>query len=422
MRKIFWMTVLLFTAGAVFAETNTNAAANQAKIPKKGIRIKPFPQPNYNADLGLGLGVSITLLGYDGKKEGYNYKIYTEYMGYTGGQIYFDVRFDIPDIRIGTQPFRITGIAEYKQARYQPYYGTNNSDAKNHYFTDSRGNPITNKYYYQYNMINPYAYFTLTTPLVWGRQKGFDKEIGLAFGAYLESYSFTNSFTNDAAHNPVYLPSKLMVDRPYGVKGGTVFSVSMGINFDSRDYIPNPKKGTYDELMYEVSLANSYQYSRLTALHQAYFLLLQGAKTHLIFAERVWIDNLFGRPPFFKQGKLGGFRYVDAFGGGDSMRGRSAFRGIGNFKLLITPELRWRFFNFGPFLGDMWHLELTPFADIGNAWNSITDVRWDEIDVTFGLGLKVLWGEDFIVSFDYGMWPNGNRLEKGLYIGFDHQF
>ncbi len=400
------------------------SASTNSNIPAQGLKLKPFPLLNYNSDLGLGLGVSMTFLGYDGKSPKYLYKIYTEFMYYTGGQIDPDIRFDIPNIRIGNQPFRLTGFAEYKQARFQPYYGTNNDDAKNLYLLDSNGDPFPNKYYYFYNMVNPYVYFTLTTPLVWGRQKGFDKEIGLALGAYLENYSFTNSFTKDNAGVNTYQLSKLYIDKPYGYEGGTVLSLNFGINYDSRDFVSNPSRGTYNEIMMEISLLDNYQYSRLTLMHEAYFTLCNKNKRHLYFTERVWIDNLFGQPPFFKQGKLGGFRFVDAFGGGDSMRGRSAFRGIGNFKFLISPELRWRFLNFGPFLGDQWHLELTPFADIGNAWDSISEVRWDEIQYTLGMGLKVLWGEDFIIAFDFGMWKNEvyDKWENGIYIGFDHQY
>lgn len=388
-----------------------------AAVPVAGVKLKPFPLLNYNSDLGLGMGLSMTFLGYDGKTENYQYKIYTEFMYYTGGQIDPDIRFDIPNIRIGNQPFRLTGFAEYKQARFQPYYGTNNNDSQNLYidFTEN----LFGKYFYLYNMINPYVYFTLTTPLFWGRQKGFDREVGLAFGAYLEGYSFTNSYTND-----VYLPSKLLLEQPYGYEGGTVFSLNFGINYDSRDFISNPSRGTYNEIMMEVSLFNQYRYSRLTVLHQGYFTLFQNKKRHLYFSERVWIDNLFGQAPFFKQGKLGGYRFVDGLGGGDSQRGRSAFRGIGNFKFLISPELRWRFFSFGPFLGDQWHLELTPFMDIGNAWSSISDFDFDEIQFAAGSGLKVLWGEDFIIAFDFGLWRNADRdrWETGIYIGFDHQY
>ncbi len=405
--------IILSTAGMIYGAD---------KIPDQGVKLKPFPLAAYNSDLGLGLGLSLTLIGYDGKSSDYLYKIYTEFMYYTGGQIDPDIRFDIPNIWIGEQPFRITGIAEYKQARFQPYYGTGNNDLVNGYTYDM----LTNDYQYtnRYNMVNPYIFFTITTPLVWGLQKGYDKEIGLALGAYLDNYSISNSYTNAPDGSSVYIPSKIYADNPFGVEGGTIFSLNLGINFDSRDYIPNPGKGTYNEVMAEISLHPVYSYQRLTLLHQAYFSLCKTEKRHLILAERVWIDNLFGQAPFFKQGKLGGFQYVDGFGGADSMRGLGAFRSIGKFKMFITTELRWRFVNFGPFLGDMWHLELTPFADIGNAWDSINEMSLGSITATLGTGLKVLWGEDFIIAFDYGFWknPSYNNWETGLYIGFNHQF
>ncbi|OHD54990.1 MAG: hypothetical protein A2Y33_03210 [Spirochaetes bacterium GWF1_51_8] len=396
---------------AMAQETNAAVPATNtpSAFPEEGIAFKPFPLVYYDADAGLGFGVSVSLFGYDGKSKEYLWKIYTEFTYTTKGQMDPDIRFDIPSIWIAGQPFRLQGMAEYLYALAENFYG----------YSGSMVDPLvtvghTNSTNYFYQQWHPYLFFTISTPLAWGKQFGHDKTLDLIVGTCIESYTFQ---TNES--QPVKLPSYLMNTQPLGIAGGVVWSMVVGLRFDNRDFAPNPHTGTYNELLAEFALAGGYNYSRLSFTHSAYFTPFGGYK-NLILAERLMIDQLFGDVPFFKAQKIGSTTVplFDGIGGGDTMRGIAKYRFIDNLKVIFTPEIRWRFLDFGPFLWDMWHLELVVFSDIGNSWKNFEDFAFSEIYATWGLGLRILWGEDFIIAADFGFW----RDQMGVYIGFDHQF
>lgn len=412
MKYLFVISMLFFFIGTAFSLRYADEKPTNVNIPSEGVKLKAFPIILYNSDLWLGLGASFSLYKYDGNSKDYQWKLYSDFTVYTGGQLSVLFHFNIYSIRIANQPFHLYGFLRYKQARFQPYYGTNNTDTKNNFdinqFDDS------NKYYYTYETINPYFYFTLTTPLLWGRAKNYNKEIGFVFGASVENNYNTNSTDiHGTMHN-----SKLFDENPYGYSGGALFSLTTGLTFDSRDYIPNPYHGTYNEALIGFTIGD-YNFQRLSIIHTAYFGIFKTTKMHLIFAERVYFDNIFGDAPFFKMGKLGGSKIISGFGGSSSIRGIPAYRHIGNFKIMFNPELRWRFFNYRLFpKSDMWHLELVLFSDIGNAWDTIHSFTFAEVHATWGIGLRILWGEDFIAAFDFAFWGE----EVGIYMGLNHQF
>lgn len=421
------------SAEAQSGDTSGASSEEESDFPEEGLYFKPFPLLNYNSDLGLGFGASVSMFKYDGESDLYGAKVYAEYMMYTGGQMDPDVRLDIPELWIGEIPISINGFIEFKHARFQPYYGTNNTDAENNYSSASATNTDftlgtnQNKYFYMYDMVNPYMYLTVKTPVLWGRQRGYDKSLDIALGTYLDYYQFTNSYTKTDGV-PEYKPSKLMDEMPIGSDGGLMVSLYGGVSFDSRDFIPNPHSGTYNEIFLEYAFANknkSYDesYLRLSVMHKAYWQPFANFE-NLVLAERIWVDSIFGdKVPFFKQNKVGGSEYFDGLGSGDTLRGVSFARITGKFKFFVSPEIRLRFLDFN-FIGkDKWHLEFVPFMDIGGGWEDTSTFDASEIQICGGAGLKVLWGEDFIISFDYGMWKNEfDETESGIYIGFGHQF
>lgn len=381
--------------------TNTNTG-----IPEAGVAFKPFPLIFGDTDTGVGFGISVSLYGYNGKSKDYLWKIYSEFTYSTKGQMDPDIRFDIPALWIAGQPFRVQGMAEYIFALAESYYGYANSIVD-----PAMTLGYTNQTNYFYEQKHPYIYFTISTPLAWGKSLGFDKTFDFLLGSYLEGYSFSKSTVQSNKS------SYLFDTMPNGIAGGTVWSMMVGFRFDNRDYEPNPHAGTYNEVMYEFALAGMYNYSRLTVKHSAYFDLFPSYK-RLVIAERLMVDQLFGDVPFFKAQKFGGVQPYDGIGGNDTMRGIGKFRFLDNMKIVFTPEIRWRFLDFGPFLWDMWHLELVLFSDIGGSWHDFSSFSFSEIEVTWGAALRILWGEDFIIAADFGFW----RDQMGVYIGLDHQF
>ncbi len=397
-------------AGETLAPPPPGAAQPQKELPSKGLKLKPLPLVNYNSDTGLGYGLALSLINFDGIRRDYQWKFYIEYMATTGGQMDPDIRFDFPLLKIGEQPLRLQGFAEYKFVLFENYYGYGNDDIEIGYRRE-----LEEAHYFDYQKTNPYGYITISMPLLWGKTRGHDKTLDLILGTYADYYFFRRS-SKDGRE----FASKLFVERPVGIDGGMALSFLAGARFDNRDFEPNPHRGTYNEIMFEISstaIGSRYNFARMTVKHSAYAEPFPHYR-RLVIAERIMIDHLFGGAPFFKAEKFGGVDTIEGIGGNESMRGITKFRYKNDLKIVWTPEVRWRVGSLGPFLGDLWHFELILFSDIGSAWSGFNTFNISELLFTAGPALRVCWGEAFIVALDIGFSAN----DMGVYIGLDHQF
>lgn len=378
------------------------------------LTVKPFPLANYDADLGIGYGLSTTIYSYDNtsavSNRPYRWMIYAEYFATTGGEMEPDITVDFPDLRLGDRAFRLQGILEFKRTLFDSYYGYGNNDASLNYSVSNQEN-----YYYNYKKTKPYLTFTLSTPVKWGRQYGFKRALELIAGASLEYYRIEHSEPEGGVR-----PSLLFEEQPAGINGGFLFALLAGIRYDSRDSFTAPHRGTLNELLLEFSnrtLGSSYSYTRISFKHTSFFEPVPGYR-RLVFGQRILIDRLLGNAPFFKAELFGGTLPIGGIGGNDSMRGIPLYRYKGNAKIVYTPELRWDFLRFGPFLGDQWHIEAVLFSDIGSVWNDFSGFSFRSLHWTKGVALRIYWGADFCIAVDWGFW----RKESALYIGFDQQF
>lgn len=393
--------IITLIATLLFISSSFLGAQNNQE--KKGLVIKPFPLLAYDADTGLGYGVSVTFFGYENGSKDYKWKVYSEYYATTGGELEPDIEFDIRNISLLGFSFTLLGKVEYKRALFENYYGYGSSDSEINYNSTSADN-----YYYNYKKINPYLYATLATP-IW--KQGTTSSLNFFVGLFIDHYEFHYSEPEIGQQ-----PAKIFDTNPLGVTGGTVLSLLGGFIFDTRDFSPNPHAGSYNEIVFESAVAGDYNYSRLTLKHSSYWQPFNTDK--LVIAERIIVDQLFGDAPFFKAEMIGGTQRSYAMGGKDNLRGMPRFRFLNNFKAIISPEIRWNFIDLGHFLGDDWHLELVLFSDIGGTWDKPADFKSNEIQIGYGVGLRVFWGKDFAIAFDFGFWQD----ENGLYVGFDQQF
>jgi len=134
------------------------------------------------------------------------------------------------------------------------------------------------------------------------------------------------------------------------------------------------------------------------------------------------LDLLFGNPPFFITETTGGITHFKGIGGANTIRGIPEYRYLGNIKLIVSPEIRCRIWDFNisglPYFNGPWHIELVGFTDIGNVWQSLNTLNLS-FHISYGIGLKILWEEDSIYSFDFSFW---NGKFGGVYIGFGHHY
>ncbi len=118
-------------------------------------------------------------------------------------------------------------------------------------------------------------------------------------------------------------------------------------------------------------------------------------------------------------GALGGYWSDVAFGGTQIGRGVRARRFIGDIKVFVQSELRWTFF------GDpaRYQFLVIGFGDIGWVGADLRDFGGDKrhLLVTFGGGVAVYWGQNFLLRFDAAVSPEENYAPQ-FYINLLHPY
>jgi hypothetical protein len=222
----------------------------------------------------------------------------------------------------------------------------------------------------------------------------------------------------------VYPDSKLDEDRAglTGVTDHGELSATVGVVSDTRDHEAWPHRGVLADasLRAGAGLGEAYGYGGATLAARA-FLPLVG---ELALGARLVGDALWGEPAFDELTRVGGLAAGDATGGGSSLRGVPGGRYRGKIKLLSGLELRlrapeWRIGS------QRFHLGTVAFVDAGRVWSGLPpDPALDGsglgLTVGIGGGLRLEWGETFVVRADLGYGPR--EQTTGLYIDVGQVF
>jgi hypothetical protein len=206
-----------------------------------------------------------------------------------------------------------------------------------------------------------------------------------------------------------------------GCDGGWDNFLKLGIVVDTRDFEPDPSKGVIYELLGEfstVAFGSSFNYGRMTNTLRAYGPIFKKGRQRLVAAGRFLFNWQFGDIPFFAMNEfassdddftgLGGFR---------TLRGFTQDRFVAPVALLFNAELRYTFAQ-ANFLRQRLTFMLAPFLDMGNVFDNISSVSLRDWKLSGGGGLRLTWNVSTVVSFDYGVSPEG----QAFYMALGHQF
>jgi outer membrane translocation and assembly module TamA len=209
----------------------------------------------------------------------------------------------------------------------------------------------------------------------------------------------------------------LEATQPTGIGGGNDGQVFAGLINDTRDYEPDPSRGGVEELTFRGSGAitlSHFHYTSASFVERRFWSL----SSRLVFAQRVWLDALFGEVPYFELSDLGGLG-AEGIGGASSVRGVPRDRYIGNYKALSNSELRWHITDFRLLKGTF-KLGGVGFFDIGRVWQPDVDNGsfwlWHP---GVGAGVRVV-RRAAVFRMDYAVATQDGR--SALYITFGHIF
>ena len=140
---------------------------------------------------------------------------------------------------------------------------------------------------------------------------------------------------------PFRATSKLFEDRPTGIEGGYSTRAGLGVALDGRDDDKMARRGHNLELSAEFggNPLGDFTFQRWTVVDRLYIPLHRPARW--VLANRVTIDSISGKPPFWELAGVGGQDPVRQLSGSTILRGYSPGRFHEPHKVLDSIELRW---------------------------------------------------------------------------------
>ncbi len=198
---------------------------------------------------------------------------------------------------------------------------------------------------------------------------------------------FSNTTTFDFKNNLPEVPFGDLTFRQ------SVATLSLPIQWDTRDNLLNPKRGdylTFSALFSDPDVGSDYTYQQYRLGYNHYAHL----NDRMVLAVRGTTCDTRGRAPFY---------LICALGTGDALRGFAA--DVYRDKATATALAEWRW-NFAGRWG------IVAFAGAGTMASSLTDLNLDTVIPSYGLGIRFLMERDYGVNIgiDYGRSKNRDAI------------
>ncbi|MEI8271157.1 MAG: BamA/TamA family outer membrane protein [Paludibacter sp.] len=223
--------------------------------------------------------------------------------------------------------------------------------------------------------------------------------------------------------------------------GGSINYLKVGLKYDSRDQLACPTKGIFTEAVIQSApkFINDKPHTKFAVIHRQYFKLAK----ELIFAYRLDYQTTVGTAtvPYYAQPELITSYLIAAtnqgLGGKSSVRGILRNRIIGDDVAFGNFEFRYKFVRF-EWLKQNFYLGTNVFFDSGIILKPIemnlakvsvadkasyfSNYEAGKFHSAAGIGLKIGWNENFVISADFGKALNIQDGNTGFYIGLNYLF
>jgi hypothetical protein len=438
---------MLLSAIACVALASSTAHARKAKKPSgppKPDRLEfgVLPAIGYDSDLGFGFGAIVSLARF---APGYRpYKWRLELLAQAtvkqapggGAQFPFHddyLNMDFPGL-LGDR-LRITARVGYRKFANTGYYGFGNDSKSEAPWQDIDPDEDLAAYqaarrYHQFDHIYPRLLFNARIKL-WDRSTPSQRRRIEALVGVNATYNIIRPYAGSKLEADIAslasdtADSRTLARLLRGTEPNALLVFNLGALFDTRDHEYTPTRGTFTEVSVRSSpgVQQDLRYAGLT-LNTAWYKSIVGE--WLSMGVRGVADVILGDAPFYELTRFGALMPRDGPGGGWSLRGVPRQRYAGKVKLIQNLELRSLFWRFG--VGkSRFVVGAVAFLDAARIWadTRATILDGQSIDGgTFklgtGAGLRVRWGETFLVRFDGAYSPTEHT--PGFYVDVGHVF
>jgi outer membrane protein assembly factor BamA len=404
----------------------------QAKV-KTGFGFGALPAVSFDSDLGFQYGAIVNLFHYgDGSNfPKYDHSLYMEWSRYTKGtginRIMYDTEKLIPGIRT-------TVDVTYYTDQMLSFYGFNG------YQTDYQEDRARSFYSHERNMFRAKADF----------QGNFgDSQFGWVGGYTFYNFAIDSVDIDKLDIEPLAGGSLYQRYVKHGLisaeeaDGGSLNYIKLGLKYDSRDQRAYPAKGIWTEAVVQTApgFLNDMPHSKFALIHRQYFSPLKD----MVLAYRLDYQATIGnsKVPYYAQPLLiTSFLTAAAnqgMGGARSLRGVLRNRVIGDAIAFGNFEFRYKFLRFEAFKQQFYlgtniffdsgiilkPIEIEGFSTMSSTVKDdllLKDYESGKFHSSAGLGLKIGWNENFIISVDHGRAFNAQDGKAGTYISLNYLF
>jgi outer membrane protein assembly factor BamA len=313
------------------------------------------------------------------------------------------IKLDLPGLFDGR--LRLMSSVGFSRHSNTGYYGLGNA---------ATAQPDVDQRRYQYDRVYPQA-------LIRARIK-LGERLGLMLGGSF-TYNLISLYEGSKLAEDLQGDDAQLRDRLRGTDGHAMVVLNAGLLWDSRNHDLVPSRGVFHEasIRFTPDPRSDLSHAGATLALRFYRSLY---RDRLVFAARVMADLLLGDPPIYELARHGGLFPMPAPGGGAGIRGVPIQRYHGKIKLLSNFELRARILPFTVF-NQRFNIGAIAFVDAGRVWAGYKPSQRLDGDglglkVGAGGGLRVQWGEAFLLRADVAWSPDADPV--GFYFNANHVF
>jgi outer membrane protein assembly factor BamA len=430
---------LLAQADSIVIIGNEPSQKNQQK---KRFALGGTPVLAFDPDLGLKYGALINLFDYGDGTAFPNYEQYAfiRLFNSTGGTFNTSLLFEseslIPNSRITFESSYIKDITldffgfNGQKAVYQIDLIDPNSPAYiNRYFYKHQRELIRLRLDWQKNL--PDSHWKMFYGLAWNRYLISDVDDQ----RLNKNQSLSEANSGSMTLYQLYNDWGIINDDEKA--GGDLTTISLGFTYDSRNNKINCSDGTWFESYFIVSppaISSSF-YLKHIATFRHY---VRWDKPDAVLAYRLSSQQLMaGKVPFYALPVYHDTRQdQDGLGGAFNLRGIYRNRIAANGFLLGNIEMRKNMFSF-KLLRLNWDIDFSAFTDAAyitreyridqsavpeTFQSSLFSSREQKLNVSIGGGIYIIYNANNIISLNYGISPNKQLGNSGIYIGSSFLF
>jgi len=319
-------------------------------------------------------------------------------------------------------PWRIKSYIGYTENKFRNYFGTGEQTLEPLHFP---GSPQT------YSKLDDFksALKRKVDGTTWAEYVSYDQRlflgavnfeydlmggllrplVGFQFG-HVGVTDYSGRMMHDAVEQETKLAEDDRLGKILGFDGGWDNSLRIGLAYDSRDYEPDPISGLLAQTFISGSLrslGSEFDYGQATFGLTGFIPVIPGYD-RLIAVGNATYSVRFGDVPFYAMNRLPlpKDEVRTGLGAFPTLRGYSSNRFVGEVTLSADAELRW---NFSEFV--LWDQRLktalATFVDTGRVFDSAGAFSARDWKYSWGVGFRLAWNLATVISFDYGIGPEG---------------